>query len=507
MRWMHVRFFGFAIDRLTRSREDGKRALLALSRTERSRDLVVALSPAAAERGLRLGQTAAAARAIESELEIRPFDESGDRQALEDLAEAYFRFSPDLVLDPQPSSWDHGAAGLFVEISRTAKLLGGEEAVLEAARSLAQGLGYRAAVACTPRSAASRALTWSRPEVALRLSEAELEPRLARLPWQALEPDRKTAERLRLLGLATLGDLGALPRAGARARLGAALTDRLELVLGRQDEARERFRPCERFVERTEWWPPVFETSSVLFASKRLFEAIAARLTGRAEALAEARLRIGLSERGASHDIVLRPSRPTARADVLQRLLHHRLENLELTDAAESLELEVLRAAALEEEQIDLFGEAVRRDWRDETLELVDRLAARLGVARVATPGLVADHRPERAVRWRRPGRPAPRGPDAEPVPPPAGRRPFLLDEPRWLFVAEDDRQHPIEITRGRGQGSLRILSGPERIASGWWDGRDVQRRYFEIETEAGERWWIYRDDTTGAWFRQGLFA
>jgi protein ImuB len=55
------------------------------------------------------------------------------------------------------------------------------------------------------------------------------------------------------------------------------------------------------------------------------------------------------------------------------------------------------------------------------------------------------------------------------------------------------------------------LKDGPERIESGWWDGRDIKRDYFVARTPLGETVWIYRDHRYGAddgeWFLHGLFA
>ena len=55
------------------------------------------------------------------------------------------------------------------------------------------------------------------------------------------------------------------------------------------------------------------------------------------------------------------------------------------------------------------------------------------------------------------------------------------------------------------------LRDGPERIESGWWDGRDVRRDYFVAENPRGETVWIYRDHRYGAddgeWFLHGYFA
>ena len=58
---------------------------------------------------------------------------------------------------------------------------------------------------------------------------------------------------------------------------------------------------------------------------------------------------------------------------------------------------------------------------------------------------------------------------------------------------------------------------GPERVFGEWWT-RDAEliavRDYFQVEDEAGERFWIYRagdgeDAATGShrWFLHGVFA
>ena len=34
----------------------------------------------------------------------------------------------------------------------------------------------------------------------------------------------------------------------------------------------------------------------------------------------------------------------------------------------------------------------------------------------------------------------------------------------------------------------VQILMGPERIESGWWDGADIRRDYYLIQTRAGQQ-------------------
>jgi len=52
------------------------------------------------------------------------------------------------------------------------------------------------------------------------------------------------------------------------------------------------------------------------------------------------------------------------------------------------------------------------------------------------------------------------------------------------------------------------VLRGPERIETGWWDGREVTRDYFVARDAHGVRLWIYRDRRAPKnWYVHGLFG
>lgn len=89
--------------------------------------------------------------------------------------------------------------------------------------------------------------------------------------------------------------------------------------------------------------------------------------------------------------------------------------------------------------------------------------------------------------------------PVAADAPPPAcvsATRPF------WLLR----RPQPL-----RG-GPRRILAGPERIESGWWDERDQRRDYYIVETRSGQRAWAFvmagcAAHASDGWTLHGWFA
>jgi hypothetical protein len=48
---------------------------------------------------------------------------------------------------------------------------------------------------------------------------------------------------------------------------------------------------------------------------------------------------------------------------------------------------------------------------------------------------------------------------------------------------------------------------GPERIETGWWRGDDVRRDYYIVETDTGERFWVFRNLLNESWYLHGIFA
>jgi protein ImuB len=58
----------------------------------------------------------------------------------------------------------------------------------------------------------------------------------------------------------------------------------------------------------------------------------------------------------------------------------------------------------------------------------------------------------------------------------------------------------------GRDQRILRAW-GPERIETGWWRGGCVRRDYYQVETTAGGRYWLFRELNSGRWFLHGKFS
>lgn len=84
---------------------------------------------------------------------------------------------------------------------------------------------------------------------------------------------------------------------------------------------------------------------------------------------------------------------------------------------------------------------------------------------------------------------------------------------PLWLLPAPE----PLKQQGGRPHrsGPLKLLQGPERIESGWWDGADIARDYYRARDSQGALLWIYCESSGQAsdagaahrWFLHGVFG
>jgi len=56
---------------------------------------------------------------------------------------------------------------------------------------------------------------------------------------------------------------------------------------------------------------------------------------------------------------------------------------------------------------------------------------------------------------------------------------------------------------------SPQLLSGPERIESGWWDGAESLRDYYiaRLPGPHAVRAWVFQDLRSGVWHLHGLWV
>jgi len=325
---------------------------------------------------------------------------------------------------------------------------------------------------------------------------------LAKLPLACTSWDAERLHTLRAMGVTRVGELLRLPRAGMARRFGPAVPLELDIALARQAAPRRNFVPRERFRERCGFETEI-ETVAYLsraiepliercarFLHKRQAGVQALELRLRHRARADTRVRLGLAS------ITSAPSR-------LQEVLAQKLSRLELAAPVRGMELLSGSLQPLAAASHEVFAPGGLAGGRDTAPQLVERLRARLGEGAVYGIRAVPEHRPEAA--WRRldelplhalrvGARTTPRNMTATG----AARPVWLLQEPIMLFASEVQRLQ---------QSDVILEQGPERIESGWWDGKDIARDYYRARQTGGARLWVFQERRSECWYVHGVFA
>ncbi len=466
-----------------------------------SKRWISAADTAARKLGLKTGMPASKAQAMVANLNMVDADPVADAAAVERLALwALRQYSPVVAVD--------GLDGIVLDTEGADHLQGGEDLLLSGMVNKLRGLRLTARAAVAD--------TWGAAHAIARLTSAEttVVPKgdvakiVVGLPIHCLRLPADTIQGLRVMGIETVGELSAMPRAPLTLRFGNEVGRRLDQMFGRVAEPIEPLRTPELVEVSRNFQEPIGAAETIAKYVGKLVVQLSARLEERGLGVRRSDLVIHRVDntRQSVRAGLQKPVRDPRR---LTRLLCDQIEKIDPGFGIEKMALTAVMAEPLSEKQIasSLIEEAVL-----DVTPLVDILGNRGQRLYRMTP--VASDVPERslrrigptddetgadwAVNWPRPSR-------LLPYPEPIETLAVLPDQP------------PVLLTwRGRRRRILRA-DGPERIFGEWWiRPREMQavRDYFVVEDERGERLWVFRagdgvDTETGShrWFLHGVFG
>ncbi|SDI14616.1 Y-family DNA polymerase [Pseudomonas panipatensis] len=471
MLWACILFPQLAMDAALRGRADAASPLALLAGPPQKR-VLQAVNPAARRLGLKPGQSLTAARALSREFTCAEYDLTAVGHCQDLLAAWGYGFSSQVS--------QHYPRALLLEVHSSLALFGPWPRLEARLRAELAELGFRHRISAAPNPAAARVLSNAGDGLAV-LDSHELPGILGRLPLERAGLPRELVTSLSRMGLRNLRQLLELPRDALAKRFPADLLRHLDSLLGLRPMALEFYRPADRFEARIELNFDVESHQALLFPLRRLTADLAAYLAGRDSGVQ--RFELHLEHHGRA-DTCLPVGLLSAERDpaMLFELTRGRLEQLQLPAAVHAVRLLASELPTFAPAHRQLFNERPQQalPWE----QLRERLRARLGDEAVHGLSALAEHRPEQAWQPRE---------SAKPIAlPPCGPRPgWLLTEPRPLR-----------------ESMPRILAGPERIESGWWDGADLRRDYYLVETRSGQRAWVYRPvGSEGPLLLHGWFA
>ncbi len=470
MRWVCIVFPQLALDGVQRLHPDPNQPLALLAGTPQRRVLQT-VNAAARALGLRPGQSLTAAHALTKSFTCAEYDPADIERWQQFLAAWAYRFSSQVSV--------YYPRALLFEIESSLGLFGPWPQFEARLREELTELGFRHRIVAAPNPAAARML--ANIHDGLAVGDETLLQALAPLPIDraGLEPQAATA--LARMGLRSLAQVQALPRHTLARRFDAALLKHLDALTGQRPLALAFYQPPDQFDARIELNFDVQSHQALLFPLRRLTGDLSAFLCGRDSGVQRFDLHL---EHAQAPDSVIKVGLLSAEREpaMLFELARGRLEQVQVTAPVRGLRLVAQDLPVFVPQRQDLFDDRPQQTlpWA----QLRERLRARLGDEAVQGLRFHADHRPECA--WQ-----SAADSQACPALSKVQRPGWLLNEPTLL-----------------AEQSVQILMGPERIESGWWDGADVRRDYYLIQTRAGQQGWAYRSvgQHDGLWL-QGWFA
>ena len=443
---------------------------------------------------------------------------------------------------------------VLLDVSGLGRLIGEPPVVAaELARALREAGLPTARVAIAETQTAARLLTGLPDSPIPRFPDSPITrfpdspiARLPGLPVAALQPletlppainhrDRaRPYDVFERWGIATLGDLTALPASDLSSRLGRRGVALQRLARGLDPRPFVPDADTPRFIGRLELEWPIEELEPLSFVFARLLEPLSTALERADRGAAALRLDLRLIDRQV-HARVLQLPAPMRDARVLRTLLLLDLESHPPSAAVDVVSIELDPAPA----RITQFSLLERALPSPETLStLTARLSALVGESRVGSAVLLDTHQP--GAFEMQPFRPEsivrdpPAGPTfrsrvcVEPVSvepvclEPAYVEPVLRRQrisPAIRVRVEQGRPaHMAAARRGMPSGAVTQAAGPWRASGGWWSGARPgaggrgqghgaagwNRDEWDVALVSGAVCRIFQDRPTGRWFLEG---
>jgi protein ImuB len=429
---------------------------------------VVAVNARARAAGLYVGQRLTAAQALLARFEAIPYDAADVEHWQQFLAGVAYRYSSQVALLPQ---------AIVLEVSKSQSLFGSWSIMERRLRSDVTALGFRHRIAAAPTPHGAYVLAGV-GDGQTALSHEGMQRLLDDVPLNKSHLPTQATDTLPSMGVRRLGQLLRMPRDGLQRRFGAELLQAMDRLMGDAPAGLDLYIPPDGVDWYVELSHEVENIAALIFPLRRMTGDLAAYLSGRDGGVQRFLLRLEHRDRVVT-DIPVGMLSPERSADVLFDAARGRLEQVQLPAPVLALRLIADDLPGFVPAGRDLFDERPANALPFEQLR--ERLRARLGDGAVYQWGTTIDPRPEYSQRIATE--------DEGPLEP----RP----RPTWLL------ERPIP-----WRGTLRIVSGPERLETGWWDGGDTRRDYYVIETDAGQRAWAFcAPGEQSGWMLHGWFA
>ncbi|MBT0586733.1 Y-family DNA polymerase [Alteromonas oceanisediminis] len=430
------------------------------------------MNAAAAQAGLTLGIGLAAASALCAELDIIEYEPEQETKLLHSIAEQLYGVTADISLD-HPN-------GLYLRVDNMLKLYGSVQHYWQTLQRILQPRRFN--YACAYSISAVKVLAkagynninanpnaWKKALCGTSLSYCEL--------------THKQIDALNRVGIQSFKQLFEQPVSALAARFDGEVLRYLSQLKGERFEQLALYRPSQKFYQHSELLYEITHSERLLKPLANLLKHLESYLVQRGLVAFDINIDMQLRDKQ-NQRWQLHSPQGESRATAWQEIAAIRIEHITLTAPVQGISLSAQQLSPAVAANDDLF--AGKRQTMN-ALQLLARLQAKLGSEAIAQVQRGDDFRPEYINRWLSGGQ--------VPCITQSANQAQYYDRPTFLLSQPQPLSEP-----------SKILTSPERLATGWWDDAPVERDYFIAQNPQGQYLWVFRT-ADNQWFVQGYFA
>ena len=391
--------------------------------------------------------------------------------------------------------------GLYLEVASMQSLFGGLAPLRQHILDKFKRAHYTVVLAAAPFPKSARLLARSGAPVCI--TETRLPEVLKQISVDNLSLSEKVLERIHKLGIKTLFELSELPASDVAYRIEASLGTYLAQITGRQPWLPAPVKFKERFNLRVELEHEIETSPALIPLLSQAVKRYSLFLQNRC--LASSTLTVFLIHRQQLDTVVpVQLASPDNRAEIWGYILRHTLEKVQLPEPVIAFALKGVKFEAVQSSSLCLFdGPSFSNESNPQKAKmqssLLNRLSARIGMHNLHFVAVAEDPRPEFQTAFISEAS-SMTGSLAE-CPPNGSIDSTLTFSPAWLL-------HTPKVVNIR---NYKVLYGPMRLDTGWWDQKAVRRDYYIAQELAKPQLaaalhWLYRTDQN-QWYLHGLFS
>jgi len=472
--WLYLHFPVLQLDTLYLDKKDKSIIIV-----EAKRNAVIQFNNTASLHGITLGMGLGTAASLCCDLNVHPYQADIEKEKLLEIAHWLYMVTSDIAFF-EPN-------GILLRVSNMLTLYDGLDNYWQTLKRHLAPLKLHFHYASAYSPLAAQLLAQSGFDQVIN-NEEKLLKAVQQYSLNKTTLPTKTIEKLSRIGVNNLKDLLSIPITEISKRFDISLVNYVGRLTGKFKHPISFYSPPVYFkrclqllfdIENAQW---LIRPLTLLLNKLENFLTLADKVTHE--------IVITLHQRDVDNvDLIINSAQGDNMASKWLELCALTLESVQISAPVHSITLCASRVVAKNIAEVDLFS---GYQANTSPAELLSILQAKLGKQAIKGLTLTEDARPELSSQF------------CEPLS--CERLSSAINLSIEASFKEKLRPSLLLASPERLIDKVSVIQGPERIATGWWDGHPIVRDYFVARSKQGRWLWIFRDQKK-EWFLHGAFS